>query len=87
MGITHRHTAYHHPEGNSYIERFHRSLKEEEVGLAEYRNLEEARESSGCHLWEYNHNRPHRGLRNRTPREAYVSFESDLEAQALSVQM
>jgi transposase InsO family protein len=28
LGITHRHTAYHHPEGNSYIERFHRTLKE-----------------------------------------------------------
>jgi len=27
LGITHRRTAYHHPEGNSYIERFHRSLK------------------------------------------------------------
>jgi len=25
LGITHRRTAYHHPEGNSYIERFHRS--------------------------------------------------------------
>jgi putative transposase len=26
LGITHRRTPYHHPEGNSYIERFHRSL-------------------------------------------------------------
>jgi putative transposase len=26
LGITHRRTAYNHPEGNSYIERFHRSL-------------------------------------------------------------
>ena len=40
LGITHRHTAHHHPEGNSYIERFHRSLKEEEVWTAEYRNLQ-----------------------------------------------
>ena len=37
LGITHRRTAYHHPEGNSYIERFHRSLKEEEVWTSEYR--------------------------------------------------
>ena len=44
LGITHRRTAYHHPEGNSYIERFHRSLKEEEVWTAEYRSLEEARQ-------------------------------------------
>jgi hypothetical protein len=31
LSITHRRTAYHHPEGNNYIERFHRSLKEEEA--------------------------------------------------------
>jgi hypothetical protein len=86
LGITHRHTAYHHPEGNSYIKRFHRSLKEEEVGLAEYRNLEEARESIWRYLGEYNGDRPHRGLRSRTPREAYISFETDLNNQALSVQ-
>jgi transposase InsO family protein len=36
LGITHRRTAYHHPEGNSCIERFHRSLKEEEVSTAEH---------------------------------------------------
>jgi len=35
LDIMHRRTAYHHPEGNSYIERFHRSLKEEEVWTAE----------------------------------------------------
>ena len=86
LGIPHRRTAYHHPEGNSYIERFHRSLKEEEVGLADYRNLDEARDGIGRYLWEYNHDRPHRGLRDRTPREAYLSFESDLNNQALSVQ-
>ncbi len=86
LGITHRRIAYHHPEGNSNIARFHRSLKEEEVGLAEYRNLDEARESIGRYLWEYNHDRPHRGLRDRTPREAFVSFESDLKNQALAVQ-
>lgn len=46
LGITHRRTAYHHPEGNSYIEWFHRSLKEEEVRTAEYRSSEEAHNSS-----------------------------------------
>jgi transposase InsO family protein len=41
LGITHRRTAYNHPEGNSYIERFHHSLKEEEVWTAEYRDVQE----------------------------------------------
>src|SRR5439155_6718388 len=53
LSITHRRTAYHHPEGNSYIERFHRSLKEEEVWTAEYRSLEEARASIARWIEEY----------------------------------
>jgi transposase InsO family protein len=76
LGITHRRTAYHHPEGNSYIERFHRSL-EEEVGLAEYRDQEEARKNIERYLWEYNHDRPHRGLRDRTPQDDFVSLEKN----------
>ena len=85
MGITHRRTAYHHPEGNSYIERFHRSLKEEEVWTAEYRSLDEARENIGRYLEEYNHDRPHRGVGNRTPREAFLDFTAVLNPEALTV--
>jgi putative transposase len=85
LGITHRRTAYHHPEGNSYIERFHRSLKEEEVWGSEYRSLEEARAGIARWIWEYNHHRPHHGVGNRTPREAFMSFTTDLNPQALNV--
>jgi len=48
LGITHRRTAYHHPEGNSTstVSPQHRSLKEEEVWTSEYRSLTEARETS-----------------------------------------
>lgn len=60
-----------HPQGNSYIERFHRSLKEEEVRVSEYQSLEEARQSSERSLWEYHHDRPHRSLGPRTPRQAF----------------
>lgn len=74
LGITHRRTAFNHPEGNGMIERFHRSLKEEEIWLNEYRSLEEARESIGRWIEEYNHERPHRALKNRTPREARAGF-------------
>ena len=85
LGITHRRTAYHHPEGNSYIERFHRSLKEEEVWTAEYRSLEEAQASIARWIKEYNHDRPHRGVGNRTPREAFLAFASDLNSEARTV--
>jgi len=57
LGITHRRAAYHHPKGNSYIERFRRSLKEEEVWAAEYRSLQEARDSIARWIAEYNHDR------------------------------
>jgi len=85
LGITHRRTAYHHPEGNSYIERFHRSLKEEEVWPSEYRSLGEARESIGRYLEEYNHDRPHHGVGNRTPHEAFLSFAVLTKNEALNV--
>jgi putative transposase len=85
LGITHRRTAYHHPEGNSYIERFHRSFKEEEVWPAEYRSLPEARTSIARWLEEYNHNRPHRGVGNRTPHEAFLAFAALPKNEALTV--
>src|SRR5207247_3728724 len=85
LGITHRRTAYHHPEGNSYIERFHRSLKEEEVWTAEYRSVEEAKTSIARWIQEYNHDRPHRGVGNRTPHEAFLAFAGVLKTEALTV--
>jgi putative transposase len=85
LGITHRRTAYHHPEGNSYIERFHRSLKEEEVWTAEYRSVEEARTSIARWIEEYNHDRPHRGVANHTPHEAFLAFAVLTKNEALTV--
>jgi putative transposase len=74
LGITHRRTAYNHPQGNSYIERFHRSLKEEEVWLNEYQNFAQAKLSIARWIEEYNHDRPHRGLHGRTPHDAREAF-------------
>jgi len=41
-----RRTAYNHPEGNSYIERFHRSLKEEEAVAQRIQNFDQPRSAS-----------------------------------------
>jgi putative transposase len=87
LGITHRRTAYHHPEGNSYIERFHRSLKEEEVWAHEYRSMEEARTSIGQWIAEYNHERPHQSLKNRTPHEAFLAWQAIQLSEAPNVQI
>jgi len=62
-----------------------RCLKEEEVWTAEYRNVQEARESIARWIAEYNYDRPHRGVGNRTPHEAFVSFAAVLKNEALTV--
>jgi putative transposase len=63
----------------------HPPLKEKEVWTAEYRSLEEARDGIARWIEEYNHDRPHRGVGNRTPREAFLAFRSDLNSEALTV--
>jgi putative transposase len=87
LGITHRRTAYHHPEGNSYIERFHRSLKEEEVWIHEYQNFAEAQASIARWMREYNHRRPHQGIKNRTPHQAFLACQAIQLSEAPHVQI
>jgi transposase InsO family protein len=60
-------------------------LEEEEVWTAEYRSLEEARASIARWIEEYNHDRPHRGVGNRTPHEAYLAFAGVLKNETLTV--
>jgi putative transposase len=70
LGIQHRHPAYNHPEGNSFIERFHSSLKEEEVWINEYQSFGHAKQSIAQWIEEYNHDRPHRELRTKQVRSS-----------------
>jgi putative transposase len=88
LGITHRRTAYNHPEGNGRIERFHRSLKEEEVWLHEYQSFAEARDSIARWIHQYNHQRPHQALNYRTPaatRRAFHQPQPLTKTEALCV--
>ncbi len=70
-----------------YIERFHRSLKDEEIWVSEYQSLEKARTCIERYIWEYNHDRRYPSLGDRTPREARMGFESDLRIEVPSVQI
>jgi len=49
-----------------------------------YLNLDEARTSIDCWIEQYNHDRPHRGVGNRTPREAFLAFQGVLKNEALT---
>ncbi|MCY4612792.1 MAG: IS3 family transposase [Nitrospira sp.] len=57
------------PNQNAYIERFHRTYREEVLNLYLFRNLAEVRETT--HWWrlDYNEHRPHDALEGRTPAE------------------
>ena len=65
-------TARHSPHENGHAERFMRTIKEEEVDLADYRSFDEARTEIGQFITEvYNQKRIHSALGYVTP----VEFE------------
>jgi transposase InsO family protein len=69
------------PEENGYAERLMRTIKEEEVDLSEYNDLEDAREQIGRFLEDvYMTKRIHSALQYATPAE----FEALWRARALS---
>jgi putative transposase len=58
---------------NVFVERLWRSVKYEEVYLKAYTSVTEARDSLGRYFKFYNTGRPHQGLDDRTPDEAYFN--------------
>jgi putative transposase len=77
LGITHRRTAYHHPKGSS--------TSSSSIAACR-RNIEEARAPIGRWIADYNHNRPHQSLQNRTPHEAFLAWEAIQLSEAPNVQ-
>ncbi len=61
---------------NVFIERLWRSLKYEQVYLAEYTTGSEARAGIGWWMDFYNERRPHSSLDDQTPDEAYTEAEA-----------
>ncbi|WP_341770558.1 IS3 family transposase [Alicyclobacillus sacchari] len=67
--INHERTGYNNPDDDGYIERFFRSLKEEEVWLQEYSSFAEAKAAIESYIHFYNTDRPHSALGYRSPLE------------------
>ena len=57
---------------NVFIERFWRSLKQEDVYLKAYETVAEARACIGAYIAFYNQQRPHQSLNYLTPAEVYL---------------
>ncbi len=62
-------TAYRHPDGNAFIERLYRTLKEECVWPNDFDSFNEALAAITAWVQDYNEHRPHDSLRDRTPAE------------------
>lgn len=58
---------------NIMIERWFRTLKQEEIYINEYHSPAELRRSIGKYIQKYNVIRPHQALNNMTPDEAYYA--------------
>jgi putative transposase len=71
LGIKHTRTMVNTPKGNSVIERFFRSLKEECVWQQKFYNFEEAEKAVSAWVNHYNTQRPHQALAYETPNDYY----------------
>ena len=67
------------------IERFHRSMKRRKSGPTSTAAWGEAPQSIARFLHEYNHDRPHQGIGNRTPNEARLACQTITYSEALTV--
>lgn len=70
LGVKLSRTAYRHPDGNAFVERVYKTLKEECVWTNEFNSFEEAHAAITAWVADYNQERPHMSLGNRTPAEA-----------------
>jgi putative transposase len=61
-----------HPHDNIFTERLWRSLKYEEIYLADYGSPREARVGIGSYFQFYNSERPHQALDYRRPADLYL---------------
>lgn len=62
---------------NGYAERLNRTVKEEEVLLGEYQDIDEARTAMGAFIERYNEDRIHSGLGYRTPSEVLKEWSDE----------
>jgi len=80
--ITHERTGYTNRDGKAYIERFFRTLKEEEVWLHDYASFAEASEAIARFIAYYNAERPHQALGYLSPQEFRAQQARSLLKQA-----
>jgi len=82
LGITLSRTVYRNPDGNAFIERVFRTYKEEPVWLFDFQSFDQAKGKLERWLIDYNEERPHDSLGDRTPTEARAVTLTNYKAAA-----
>lgn len=62
------------PMQNGYVERFNGSIRSELLNAYVFKNIRQVRLLTENWKYDYNHNRPHQALGNKTPKQVYEEF-------------
>jgi len=81
MSISHRRIPFGHPQSIGRIERFHRTLREEEISLHRYSNPEEARQRIRAAIERYSTQRYHQGIGDIKPIDRHEGREQEIVAR------
>jgi len=82
LGIRLSRTAYRHPDGNAFVERLYRTLKEECVWPNDFDSYQQALNAIAAWVLDYNRHRPHQALHDRTPAETRAEALNQLKTAA-----
>ena len=74
VGVEARICPVHQPQRNGFVERYHRSYKEECLQVHQPQNLEEVRRVTEAYQYHYNFQRPHQGrwCLGKTPMRTFL---------------
>jgi len=81
LSISHRRIPFGHPQSIGRIERFHRTLREEEISLHRYTNPEEARQRIRAAIERYSTQRYHQGIGDIKPIDRHEGREQEIIAR------
>ena len=71
-GFTHVKTAPYHPQSNGKLERFHGTIKQEEIRNNSYLSLQDARKHIAAFIGHYNTTRLHSAIHYLTPEDVLM---------------
>lgn len=81
FAISHQRIPFGHPQSIGRIERFHRTLREEEISLHRYSNPEEARQRIRAAIERYSTQRYHQGIGDIKPIDRHEGREQEIVAR------